>query len=283
MGGKPMDKLLIVDSNIKFCEKMKNFFISKDYFDVIFITNKISEGHSILVNERPGMLITDIFFDEGDVFDFIKTASEITIKHKPGIVVLSAIKSEVIFNQTIQSGADYYVLKPFDNECLWKRVKEINDNGKNNRNIYYKCFEGLKARRFDEDKEEYADTKSEVFNADKYVSNLLNKFGLTCNNKGSQYLRLAIIRTIELIDKDSHDIVFSHDVYRVIARHIGMNQRAVQQSIRNAINNALNTENKEVLEWFYGSSNGIAVNEINSISFIKAIAEKALEAKLTLT
>jgi len=74
-------------------------------------------------------------------------------------------------------------------------------------------------------------------------------------------------------------IVFSCDVYNSVSRKMKTNVRNVQQSIRNTIIGIMDNGNREIIDMFFERSEAGRDGGIRTISFIREIAARALEAK----
>ena len=76
-----------------------------------------------------------------------RVGKDCTIKKHPAFIVVSAVGQEQITEDAFNLGANYYVLKPFDNDMLISRIKHIRqlrDGRKDLRRIKKKCYNGGK-------------------------------------------------------------------------------------------------------------------------------------------
>ena len=95
-------------------------------------------------------------------------------------IVVSAVGQEQITEDAFNLGANYYVLKPFDNDMLISRIKHIRQLRDGRKDL----------RRINayEDKNTYFER-----NLETDVTNIIHEIGVPAHIKGYQYLRDAII------------------------------------------------------------------------------------------
>ena len=120
MEGVNIDKVLVVDDDIKICN-MIEMFLSREKFNVI----KAHDGEEALKKfkeEMPKLVILDIMLPKMDGYDVCK---EIKKMSSVPIIMLTA-KGET-FDKVLglRLGADDYMVKPFDPEELIARIRAV--------------------------------------------------------------------------------------------------------------------------------------------------------------
>ena len=108
-----------------------------------FIRRGLQEfGHEVQVEHDGGtawsmlqegvfdLLVLDVIMPKMDGLSVMeKFSHNANVKKVPVFIVLSAIGQERITEDAFSLGADYYVLKPFDNTTLLNRIKHIRKIG----------------------------------------------------------------------------------------------------------------------------------------------------------
>lgn len=120
-----MIKILIVDDNKKFCEKVAEFF-EKLGHKAFAVSNPL-EVIQMVEKEAPHVVLLDIFMPEMSGLEVLKQ-----IKEKYGntvkTVVVTVADDEENKNKANDLGADAFVHKPFDNvylrEVVMKKIEE---------------------------------------------------------------------------------------------------------------------------------------------------------------
>lgn len=126
---KTQETILIVEDNIEIQEFLKEFFETENY-NVIQGFNGV-EGLKMVTKNFPDLIISDVMMPKMDGIEFTKKVkSNSTTSHIP-IIILSA--KTAVEDKTIgfDLGADDYVTKPFDEELLKIRVKNLLQSRKN--------------------------------------------------------------------------------------------------------------------------------------------------------
>ena len=109
-------KLLIVDDEQGIVEMMKSYF--ERQYDVLTAYN----GREAMVRaaQKPDLILLDINMPGMDGLEVLRRIKS----GQPGlkVVMLSALSQESNVRQALQYGADAFVVKPFQPECLLERI-----------------------------------------------------------------------------------------------------------------------------------------------------------------
>lgn len=97
------------------------------------------------------------------------------IRKHPAFIVITAVGQEKITEDAFDLGADYYILKPFDNEMVINRIKHT--RVKKDRN-----FAKVQKVNAYESKKEYMER-----NLETDVTNIIHEIGVPAHIKGYQY------------------------------------------------------------------------------------------------
>ena len=107
---------------------------------------------------------------------------------KPAFIILTAMGQEEVMEEALGLGANYVLLKPFDSNALVKKIRQIK-NGKIAANR--KDFITL---------EEKTEEKDGDYRLEIIVTNIIHEIGVPAHIKGYQYLRDAIILSVNDIE-----------------------------------------------------------------------------------
>lgn len=142
-------------------------------------------------------------------------------ENKPQYIIISAAGSEDIVNQALQTGASYFIMKPFDGDALIKRVKHI--AGEDTNDSYQVRNAGF-----------VPETEEDV---EQLVVGLLRNIGVPVRMVGYKYLRDAIILAVD--DTESLMSV-TKNIYPEIAIRHGTSSGNVERNIRYVIESTWN-------------------------------------------
>jgi len=157
------------------------------------------------------------------------------LKHKPGIIALTALGRDDFIARAVNLGVSYYMVKPFDFSVLAQRIFETaGENGK---------ADAMSARM--ERERSGADSES----LEEKIANLFLTVGIPAHIKGYQYLREAVKMVI-----DNPDLMgrITKELYPGIAHRFGTTSSKVERAIRHAIEVAWNRGRIEALDEAFG-------------------------------
>lgn len=121
-GSKTLPKLLIVEDSAELSAYLKTEFVSE--FRVKTAANG-KEGLKIVEQFVPDIIVSDVMMPEMDGIEFCnKIKNKLTTSHIP-VILLTAKSSHESQLEGYESGADAYVLKPFNISVLRKQVSGV--------------------------------------------------------------------------------------------------------------------------------------------------------------
>jgi len=123
-------KVLIADDNRKFCGVLEEFLRQQQ--DLI-LAGVAHDGHETLklIQERlPDIVILDIVMPHLDGLGVLERLQNCSLDPRPKILVLTALGHEKMTLKSMELGADYYIVKPFDLEVLVQRLRQLADGQK---------------------------------------------------------------------------------------------------------------------------------------------------------
>ena len=187
-----------------------------------------------------------------------KVNRDTTLKKRPAFIMISAIGQEKITEDAFNLGADYYIMKPFDNEMVINRIKNLRDKNK-------KGGEIKKVNAY-EKKEEYTER-----NLEADVTNIIHEIGVPAHIKGYQYLREAIIMSVNDIEMLNS---ITKILYPTIAKKYQTTPSRVERAIRHAIEVAWSRGKMDTIDELFGYTINNGKGKPTNSEFIALIADK---------
>ena len=130
-----MPKLLIVDDNHSIQLYLKTIFENNYQLEVASNGKEALDKANDII---PDLIISDIMMPEIDGLELcLKIKNDIRTSHIP-VVLLTARTSNLFQTEGLETGADDYITKPFDERVLKLKVKNLIESRKNIRNKYSK-------------------------------------------------------------------------------------------------------------------------------------------------
>ncbi len=109
-----MAKILLVDDELAICDILKHFFVKQGY--KVFMATKGQEALDILAREQPDLMLLDMKMPMMSGIDVLKHIRERGDRVK--VVMVSAVRDDVMVNEARRLGAVDYVTKPFHLDYL---------------------------------------------------------------------------------------------------------------------------------------------------------------------
>ena len=179
-----MEKLnvAIADDNEKMLDLLGNLINEDQELELVGHASNGAEIYDIIKEKEPDVVLLDIIMPKVDGLTVMeRVGKDANLKKHPAFIVVSAVGQEQITEDAFSLGANYYILKPFDNDMLLSRIKHIRQE-KDGRK------KDLRKVNAYENSTSYYER-----NLEADVTNIIHEIGVPAHIKGYQYLRDAII------------------------------------------------------------------------------------------
>ncbi len=224
--------------------------LKENGFDVILVPKDGTQVVKTLENCKADVLVMDTFMPRMDGIGVLKELQENQSLQKPVVFMVSGVDNPRLENEVLQAGADYYMIKPFDNNMLAERIKQI-------LNINTSAKVIINEKR--------------VGDLEMTVSEVMHQLGVPAHIKGYQYLRCAIILAIESDDMMSS---VTKILYPTVAKKFNTTPSRVERAIRHAIEVAWDRGDVDVLSSFFGYTIQNSRGKPTNSEFIAMLADK---------
>ena len=154
--------------------------------------------------------------------------------------------------EILENGADYYFLKPFDTSMMAERIIQMTGWGKDNSNKT-----GISSQ---------LDSDLQVI-----VSDIMHQIGVPAHIKGYQYLREAIILSID--DSEMMNSV-TKLLYPTVAKRFSTTPSRVERAIRHAIEVAWSRGKMDTIDELFGYTINNGKGKPTNSEFIALITDK---------
>ena len=112
------EKILVVDDEQAVRALLEKFLIIKGYTPLLAANGE--EAIEIVKKDNPAVVLMDIRMPGMDGLTAVKKIQE--INEKIGIIMITAVQSDIVGQESFKIGAFDYVTKPFDLEYLEKAL-----------------------------------------------------------------------------------------------------------------------------------------------------------------
>ena len=243
-------KIVIADDSADFGKNCAGAF--KGYGMSVTLCEK--DGRRVvemIKKEKPDIVLADVFMPNLDILGVLENIKD--MKDKPMIMVMSNFDNQKLERETLNAGASYYFLKPFDINNVAERIIQLS-GWKNEKEPLVLKNNVL------------TDTQLEVM-----VTDIIHQIGVPAHIKGYHYLREAIVLSVK-----NSDIVNSITklLYPTVAKNYGTTASRVERAIRHAIEVAWDRGDIDVLNSYFGFTIQNDRGKPTNSEFIAMISDK---------
>ena len=221
-------KILIAEESVEERRRIRDYFIHCGYHGVDEASNG-EEAYAKIGRVHPDVVIIDTWLAGLDGIGVIRKVKE-TVKHDacPSFILTSMVVGNSLFVEGIRAGADICLKKPLDLTSLVLHVESLL-SGRNE-------TEGCAG-------------EAERPNMEAQVTKIIHQIGVPAHIKGYQYLRSAILMTIE-----DNEIINSVTkiLYPSVAKKYATTTSRVERAIRHAIEVAWDRGDIDTLNSYFG-------------------------------
>ena len=243
-------KILICDENREERERLIEILKKSGYNDVDETVNGISALEKLVVGKYDIALI-DLWIPGIDGIGVIRSCLEDSEKNNPSFILMSAVNKQSLLIEASDAGADFCMIKPIDERSLISRIEML-----------------LKSKSFNRSSKQNPPEFSA--DAEAQVTKIIHQIGVPAHIKGYQYLRTAILMTIE-----DNEIINSVTkvLYPTVAKRYATTTSRVERAIRHAIEVAWDRGDVDTLNSYFGYTIQNSRGKPTNSEFIAMIAD----------
>lgn len=250
-------KVLVADKTTELSNALSKVLTSRG----MNVTLCEKDGFKVLDNIsriHPDIVVADVFMPNLDIIGVLDNINNSDLKQKPFVAAMSSYDNPKLEKETLEAGADFYFIKPFDINSFADRIE------------YF-----AKDTNVDSSAPE-APTKLDL---QVLVTEIMHQIGVPAHIKGYHYLREAII-----ISVTNTEVVNSVTkiLYPTVAKLHNTTASRVERAIRHAIEVAWDRGDIDVLNSYFGYTIQNDRGKPTNSEFIAMIADK-LRLKLKMS
>ena len=197
------------------------------------------------------IVITDLWLSGVDGIGIIREAASLGLNKRPAFILMSPISKQSVLVEASEAGADICILKPFDLNSLSAHVSSL-------------------LRQQTGTRVQPEASSPSMLDMEAQVTKIIHQLGVPAHIKGYQYLRAAILMTME--DSDVINSV-TKILYPSVAKKFGTTTSRVERAIRHAIEVAWDRGDIETLDSFFGYTIQNSRGKPTNSEFIAMIAD----------
>ena len=215
----------------------------------LYVITRRKDGKALLDairNDAPDVVVMDAILPHMDAIELMKKVQTSDCK-QPAFIVTSAYDNSFIERQVMENGASYFMLKPFDIDMMGQRILRLVDG------------------------EPKGTEQPGKENLEVVVTEIIHQLGVPAHIKGYQYLRDAIIMSVNDIEMLNS---ITKILYPTIAKKYQTTASRVERAIRHAIEVSWNRGKMDTIDALFGYTINNGKGKPTNSEFIALIADK---------
>ena len=246
--------VLLADSGEDFRMLLSDLIEEEGDMEVVGAADNGERAISLIAELEPDILVTDLILPKMDGLSVLQYLQEHNCRTRA--IVVSGFYNQQIVTECSELGAAYFLPKPCSPDLLLPRIRQTaSPKVLNIQNLQQNAL---------------AAPRPQEPSLEAMVTDIIHEIGVPAHIKGYQYLREAIILTIN--DMDVINAV-TKVLYPEVARKFNTTPSRVERAIRHAIEVAWDRGDIEVLQKFFGYTVSNIKGKPTNSEFIAMIAD----------
>ncbi|MBQ2925280.1 MAG: sporulation transcription factor Spo0A [Ruminiclostridium sp.] len=241
-------RILIADTSEEFRSALAEALENEEGLEIVAQTNDGQDAIRLTRELAPDILVMDLVLGRADGLDVLKAVSTLPVS----TLVLSGFARGPMADRVAELGGDYYMVKPCRIPSVVERVRLLGSQ--------HWCEDLLPNQ-----------PSALRQTLETNVTAIIHEIGVPAHIKGYQYLREAIIMTVE--DMEVINAV-TKILYPEVARKFGTTASRVERAIRHAIEVAWDRGDLDTLQKYFGFTVSNSKGKPTNSEFIAMIADR---------
>ena len=241
-------KILICDENHEERRRLVNDLTKLGYRFIEQAENG-EDALTLMEKNSYDVAIVDLWISGIDGIGIIRAKDKLSSKSTPKFILMSPVNKQSVLLEASDAGADVCLLKPFDITSLSGHIEALTKQKNKNGNTA---------------------AMSSSSDMEAQVTKIIHQIGVPAHIKGYQYLRSAILMTI-----DDNEIINSVTkvLYPTVAKKYQTTTSRVERAIRHAIEVAWDRGDVDTLNSYFGYTIHNSRGKPTNSEFIAMIAD----------
>ncbi|MDF2839144.1 MAG: sporulation transcription factor Spo0A [Evtepia sp.] len=245
-------KILVADASEEFRAILTEALRAEEDFDVVGEAKDGQDAVRLALELSPDVIVMDLVLGRMDGMDVLDALPA----NFCSTLILSSFARGCVADQVAAKGGSYYMMKPCRISSVVERIRLL-------------VSQHWSA---ESPTEETSSSASPIRqNLEALVTSIIHEIGVPAHIKGYQYLREAIMMTVE--DMDVINAV-TKILYPEVAKKFGTTASRVERAIRHAIEVAWDRGDLETLQKYFGYTVSNTKGKPTNSEFIAMIADR---------
>ena len=258
--GRPI-RILIADNNKDLCAALREHISLQDDMELSGLAFDGLEALELITSTKPDVVVLDITMPYLDGIGVLERLSQLDLNPKPKVIILTAFEQESMIQRLTSLGASYYMVKPFDINTLFDRIRQFSLGRDAEGNVWDERQDPRHGAR-----------EKSLSELELEISKLFHEMGIPAHFRGYAYLRDAIIIAVKEVEVLGN---ITKNLYPRIAEKHRSTTSGVESAIRHTIEIGWQRGNPEYMQKFFGYSPENGRSRFpTTASFIAKVADR---------
>lgn len=249
-------KIFIADDDEKRAQEVKEVLVKEKDFEIVGIANEGNKAVEMIMENKVDIVLLELVLPGLDGLGVIEKINSKSANAGacPAFMIISSSNRQNLVDCAFEVGASYFMLRPFNFEVLINRIRQIR----------YACKGRI--------------TKGNTSSVVSYdnclesdATNIIHEIGVPAHIKGYQYLRDAIIMSVN--DNEMLNSI-TKILYPTIAKRHKTTPSRVERAIRHAIEVAWSRGKMDTIDELFGYTVCNGKGKPTNSEFVALIADK---------
>lgn len=246
----------IADDNERMLDLLGELIDRDSELTLVGKANNGEEMCKIIEQKQPDVVLLDLIMPKMDGLSVMEQINaDRKIKKHPSFIVVTAVGQEQMTEDAFEKGANYYIMKPFNNRMLLDKIKHVN-------RIYRPAVTDRE--------QESGRNEMPEYDLEEKVTDMIHEIGIPAHIKGYHYLRDSIMMAVE--DMDVLNAI-TKILYPTVAKKNQTTSSRVERAIRHAIEVAWTRGKMETIDEMFGYTVSSGKGKPTNSEFIALLAD----------
>lgn len=256
--------IAIADDNRQTLNLLGEILEKEEGIHVVGKADNGEDAYNMIVRTNPDIVLMDVIMPRLDGISVMeKVKNNTQMKGCPSFIMVTAASSQDVTEDAFRLGANYYIMKPFSKDVILDKIRRVSRSR-------MKTAPGNAA--VERTVQPYLDKAAYMEqNLETDVTQMLHEIGIPAHIKGYQYLRDAIIMSVQ--DSEMLSSV-TKILYPTIAKKHQTTPSRVERAIRHAIEVAWSRGKMDTINDLFGYTVSGGKGKPTNSEFVALIADK---------
>ena len=256
--------IAIADDNRQTLNLLGEILEKEEGIHVVGKADNGEDAYNMIVRTNPDIVLMDVIMPRLDGISVMeKVKNNTQMKGNPSFIMVTAASSQDVTEDAFRLGANYYIMKPFSRDVVLDKIRRVS-RGRGKSVSGNSGSERMVQPYLD--KAAYMEQ-----NLETDVTQMLHEIGIPAHIKGYQYLRDAIIMSVQ--DSEMLSSV-TKILYPNIAKKHQTTPSRVERAIRHAIEVAWSRGKMDTINALFGYTVSGGKGKPTNSEFVALIADK---------